>query len=106
LRVGTWVTIDWEKDRPRYAAPYSKHDRHHPEISKKEIAVLHINFAIEIATNPDLSMMYGSGDLRSAIIHLNFAPGSGSVRFLTNQCLAFDQMKYSSGIVSMNVRGS
>ena len=45
LRKRRWRTIDWEKDWKRHADPHRKHNHHHPEISKEEIAILHVNFA-------------------------------------------------------------
>jgi hypothetical protein len=40
-------TIDGEQDWKCHAAPHGKHNHHHPEISKEEITVLHINFVAE-----------------------------------------------------------
>ena len=38
-----WCTVDGEQDWKCHATPHSAYNHHHPEISKKEIAVLDIN---------------------------------------------------------------
>jgi len=76
-------TVDWEENWEGHATTHEEQYCHHSEITKEEVGILNVNLGeMGCLTRPEWSMMKGSGDFSSGIIHPNLEPVNVSVRFL------------------------